>query len=274
MRRGPTDPRAAQRAERAAAPVRLGPDFGTEGPRRGRVPAVRSRPTGSPRGVLGCRLTWATGSGRGCAVSGGGGMEDGSAGHIPPGRRGAGDSGALAGTEPGGRFFALTRSWATGALVYLAAGFLSSRVLLEFICSSIDLHRERAAFTFRPAFRFRSAWSRRRGGGEGYAFRYRLADGLVFWLVGRVKRHRFPHDRLFTAGQFPLVLRALPLRCDWPHGRSACFDPSQCGSRPGYFASESHTRDFMNPAQLSVECSEPTTASPEPRYIHAKGSSS
>ncbi len=68
-------------------------------------------------------------------MSGGGSREGRSAGHIPPGRRGAGGSGALAGTEPGGRFLALTRSWATGALVYLAAGFLSSRILLELLGS-------------------------------------------------------------------------------------------------------------------------------------------
>ncbi|MFI7237135.1 hypothetical protein [Streptomyces cyaneofuscatus] len=66
-------------------------------------------------------------------------MGDGSAGHIPPGRRGAGGSGALAGSEPGGRFFALTRSWATGALVYLGAGFLTSRVLLELLGSEARL---------------------------------------------------------------------------------------------------------------------------------------
>lgn len=70
---------------------------------------------------------------------GGGGMGDRGAGHIPPGRRGAGGSGALAGTEPGGRFFALTRSWATGALVYLGAGFLTSRVLLELVGSEARL---------------------------------------------------------------------------------------------------------------------------------------
>lgn len=69
----------------------------------------------------------------------GGGMGDRGAGHIPPGRRGAGGSGALAGTEPGGRFFALTRSWATGALVYLGAGFLTSRVLLELLGSQARL---------------------------------------------------------------------------------------------------------------------------------------
>ncbi|MER8199445.1 hypothetical protein ABTY00_36670 [Streptomyces microflavus] len=70
---------------------------------------------------------------------GGGSWGDGGAGHIPPGRRGAGGSGALAGSEPGGRFFALTRSWATGALVYIAAGFLTSRVLLELLGNAARL---------------------------------------------------------------------------------------------------------------------------------------
>lgn len=53
-----------------------------------------------------------------------------------PGCRG---SGALAGSEPGGRFFALTRSWATGALVYIATGFLTSRVLLELLGNAARL---------------------------------------------------------------------------------------------------------------------------------------
>ncbi|GFN06771.1 hypothetical protein Smic_53270 [Streptomyces microflavus] len=70
---------------------------------------------------------------------GGGSWGDGGAGHIPPGRRGAGGSGALAGNEPGSRFFALTRSWATGALVYIAAGFLTSRVLLELLGNATRL---------------------------------------------------------------------------------------------------------------------------------------
>ncbi|MGW3928548.1 hypothetical protein ACWECC_10640 [Streptomyces microflavus] len=70
---------------------------------------------------------------------GGGSWGDGGAGHIPPGRRGAGGSGALAGSEPGGRFLALTRSWATGALVYIAAGFLTSRVLLELLGNAARL---------------------------------------------------------------------------------------------------------------------------------------
>ncbi|MFC8728056.1 hypothetical protein [Streptomyces bacillaris] len=67
---------------------------------------------------------------------GGGGWGDGSgAGHIPSGRRGAGGSGAPADSQPGGRFLALTRSWAAGTLVYVAAGFLTSRVLLELLGS-------------------------------------------------------------------------------------------------------------------------------------------
>ncbi|SCE01719.1 hypothetical protein [Streptomyces sp. DvalAA-19] len=67
---------------------------------------------------------------------GGGGWGDGSgAGHIPSGRRGAGGSGAPADSQPGGRFLALTRSWAAGTLVYVAVGFLTSRVLLELLGS-------------------------------------------------------------------------------------------------------------------------------------------
>ncbi|AXI73692.1 hypothetical protein DTW94_22330 [Streptomyces cavourensis] len=67
---------------------------------------------------------------------GGGGWGDGSgAGHIPSGRRGAGGSGAPADSRPGGRFLALTRSWAAGTLVYVAVGFLASRVLLELLGS-------------------------------------------------------------------------------------------------------------------------------------------
>ncbi|MFE9908138.1 hypothetical protein [Streptomyces clavifer] len=59
-------------------------------------------------------------------MSGGGGWGDRGAGHIPPGRysrRTAGDR--------GGWFFPVTRSWAAGALVYIAAGFLVSRALVE-----------------------------------------------------------------------------------------------------------------------------------------------
>ncbi|MFJ3299336.1 hypothetical protein [Streptomyces bacillaris] len=71
---------------------------------------------------------------------GGGGWEDGrGAGRIPSGRRGAGGSGAPAFSQPGGRFLALTRSWAAGTLVYVAAGFLTSRVLLELLGSGARL---------------------------------------------------------------------------------------------------------------------------------------
>ncbi len=67
---------------------------------------------------------------------GGGGWEDRrGAGRIPSGRRGAGGSGAPAFSQPGGRFLALTRSWAAGTLVYVAAGFLTSRILLELLGS-------------------------------------------------------------------------------------------------------------------------------------------
>ncbi|MBH0246024.1 hypothetical protein I3W98_29160 [Streptomyces cavourensis] len=54
---------------------------------------------------------------------------------MPSGRRGAGGSGAPADSRPGGRFLALTRSWAAGTLVYVAVGFLASRVLLELLSS-------------------------------------------------------------------------------------------------------------------------------------------
>ncbi|WP_435837364.1 hypothetical protein [Streptomyces bacillaris] len=71
---------------------------------------------------------------------GGGGWEDRrGAGRIPSGRRGAGGSGAPAFRQPGGRFLALTRSWAAGTLVYVAAGFLTSRVLLELLGSGARL---------------------------------------------------------------------------------------------------------------------------------------
>ncbi|MET9662025.1 hypothetical protein [Streptomyces sp. NPDC006510] len=62
-------------------------------------------------------------------MTGGGGWGSGSAGHIPP-RNGGGGSGAN-----GGVFFALTRSWAAGALVYIAAGYLVSRGLVELLAT-------------------------------------------------------------------------------------------------------------------------------------------
>ncbi|MFZ4278557.1 hypothetical protein [Streptomyces rhizosphaericola] len=60
-------------------------------------------------------------------------------GRTPSGRRGAGGSGAPAYGQPGGRFLALTRSWAAGTLVYVAAGFLTGRVLLELLGSGTRL---------------------------------------------------------------------------------------------------------------------------------------
>ncbi|MFF3127472.1 hypothetical protein ACFVRD_35450 [Streptomyces sp. NPDC057908] len=62
-------------------------------------------------------------------MTGGGGWGSGGAGHIPPGS-GGGGSGAS-----GGAFFALTRSWAAGALVYIAAGYLVSRGLVEMLAT-------------------------------------------------------------------------------------------------------------------------------------------
>ncbi|WP_405388864.1 hypothetical protein OG596_13530 [Streptomyces sp. NBC_01102] len=59
-------------------------------------------------------------------MSGGGGWGDRSAGHIPPGH----SSGRAHGNREGW-FFPLTRSWAAGALVYIAAGFLVTRAFVE-----------------------------------------------------------------------------------------------------------------------------------------------
>ncbi|MFE2976121.1 hypothetical protein [Streptomyces sp. NPDC059258] len=90
-------------------------------------------------------------------MSGGGGGDGGwgdrSAGRVPPGHHGITGSGAprdgITGSDAprhgitglgaprhgqqSGRFFALTRSWVTGALVYLAAGFLTNRALFELL---------------------------------------------------------------------------------------------------------------------------------------------
>ncbi|MFB7912569.1 hypothetical protein [Streptomyces sp. NPDC056061] len=62
-------------------------------------------------------------------MTSGGGWHSGSTGHIPPGS-GGGSPGA-----GGGVFFALTRSWAAGALVYIAAGYLVSRGLVELLAT-------------------------------------------------------------------------------------------------------------------------------------------
>ncbi|MFF8692986.1 hypothetical protein ACF08W_12325 [Streptomyces sp. NPDC015144] len=62
-------------------------------------------------------------------MTGGGGWGSGGRGHIPPGSRGGGSGGSS------GTFFALTRSWAAGALVYIAAGYLLSRGLVELLAS-------------------------------------------------------------------------------------------------------------------------------------------
>ncbi|MFD9502057.1 hypothetical protein [Streptomyces sp. NPDC060035] len=56
----------------------------------------------------------------------GGGWGDKGAGHISPGRVPGGTPGARRGW-----FFPLTRSWAAGALIYVAAGFLVTRALFE-----------------------------------------------------------------------------------------------------------------------------------------------
>ncbi|MFD9429011.1 MULTISPECIES: hypothetical protein [unclassified Streptomyces] len=72
-------------------------------------------------------------------MSGGGGWGDRSAGHISAGHRGPDGSGTLYQREQSGWFFALTRSWATGALVYIAAGFMTNRVLVELLGSEARL---------------------------------------------------------------------------------------------------------------------------------------
>ncbi|MFF2327883.1 MULTISPECIES: hypothetical protein [unclassified Streptomyces] len=61
-------------------------------------------------------------------MTGDGGWGSGSTGRIPPGS--GGGSGAS-----GGVFFSLTRSWAAGALVYIAAGYLVSRGLVELLAT-------------------------------------------------------------------------------------------------------------------------------------------
>ncbi|WP_228990405.1 hypothetical protein [Streptomyces sp. DH8] len=64
-------------------------------------------------------------------MNGGGGWGDRSAGRTPQGRHGI--AGAPHRGHRGGRFFALTRSWATGGLVHLALGFAANRLLVELL---------------------------------------------------------------------------------------------------------------------------------------------
>ncbi|MFG2510205.1 hypothetical protein ACGFOW_32430 [Streptomyces rubiginosohelvolus] len=74
-------------------------------------------------------------------MSGDGGADRGrargdrSAGHIPPGRHGIAGSGVPYQPQQGSRFFALTRSWVIGGLVYLALGFVMSRVLVDLLAT-------------------------------------------------------------------------------------------------------------------------------------------
>lgn len=63
-------------------------------------------------------------------MSGDGGWGHGGAGHIPPGGGGSGGSGL---------FFALTRGWAAGALVYIIAGYVVSRGLVETLATDTRL---------------------------------------------------------------------------------------------------------------------------------------
>ncbi|MGW3655902.1 hypothetical protein ACWD6R_09385 [Streptomyces sp. NPDC005151] len=84
-------------------------------------------------------------------MSSGGGWGHGSAGRIPPGqgpgRPGGGDGPGWNGgaRSSGGAFFPLTRSWAVGALVYIVAGFLVSRGLVETLATGERLEE----FTWR-----------------------------------------------------------------------------------------------------------------------------
>lgn len=77
-------------------------------------------------------------------MSSGGGWGQGSAGRIPPGQ-GPGRYGEA--RSGGGAFFPLTRSWAAGALVYIIAGFLVSRGLVETLATGERLEE----FTWRLA---------------------------------------------------------------------------------------------------------------------------
>ncbi|MFE7710890.1 hypothetical protein ACFU6I_35090 [Streptomyces sp. NPDC057486] len=84
-------------------------------------------------------------------MSSGGGWGHGSTGRIPPGQGpgrpggggGPGWNGGAGGS--GGAFFPLTRSWAVGALVYIIAGFLVSRGLVETLATGERLEE----FTWR-----------------------------------------------------------------------------------------------------------------------------
>lgn len=62
-------------------------------------------------------------------MSGGSGWGNGSTGHIPPGH-GPGRTGG-----GGGTFFPLARSWAVGVVVYLIAGYLVSRGLVQMLAT-------------------------------------------------------------------------------------------------------------------------------------------
>lgn len=64
-------------------------------------------------------------------MSGGGGWGDRGSAHIPPGQGPGGPGGTARTGGRGGWFFPLTRSWAAGALVYIATGFLTTRALVE-----------------------------------------------------------------------------------------------------------------------------------------------
>ncbi|MDQ0986677.1 hypothetical protein [Streptomyces sp. V2I9] len=66
-------------------------------------------------------------------MNGGGGWGDRSAGHLRQGRHVVPGAGAPDRSRRGSRFFALTRSWVVGGLVYLALGFVTSRVLVDLL---------------------------------------------------------------------------------------------------------------------------------------------
>ncbi|MEW1689146.1 hypothetical protein ACIQOF_18245 [Streptomyces sp. NPDC091265] len=80
-------------------------------------------------------------------MSGDSGWGSGGTGHISPGRGpgGAGSGGRSGGG--GGWFLPLTRSWAAGAVVYLVAGYLISRGLIETLATDERL----GVFTWRLA---------------------------------------------------------------------------------------------------------------------------
>ncbi|WP_406454238.1 hypothetical protein OG782_24165 [Streptomyces sp. NBC_00876] len=85
-------------------------------------------------------------------MSGGSGWGSGSGGHIPPGH-GPGRAGGGGSGGSGGVFFPLTRSWAVGIVVYLIAGYLVSRGLVEMLATEerLDVFTWRLGLLHVPA---------------------------------------------------------------------------------------------------------------------------